>query len=244
MRSADASEETHSADLDVGFCDAELSAEQGLEQAPVAEVEGSATSRQRLAPEVHDAQLNQWLSAIACHDEKALAALYDATMPRVFGIVLRIVRRRTLAEEVVEDVFFQVWRQAARYDPARGRAITWLLGMAHSRAIDGLRREARFQHDSLDEDAAPDVPDHSPAADELLDTARHHADLHRALTLLNTQPRQLVAMAFLQGLSHEEIATQTLLPLGTVKSQIRRALLTLRELLGDHTLSAMRNALP
>jgi RNA polymerase sigma factor (sigma-70 family) len=116
--------------------------------------------------------------------------------------------------------------------------------MAHSRAIDGLRREARFQHDSLDEDAAPDVPDHSPAADELLDTARHHADLHRALTLLNTQPRQLVAMAFLQGLSHEEIATQTLLPLGTVKSQIRRALLTLRELLGDHTLSAMRNALP
>lgn len=233
----------------MAFCDSGLSAEQDLDDAVLAQVDDgvahhTATPHQRLAPHVDDAQLNQWIAGVALHDEAALAALYDATLSRVFGIVLRIVRRRTLAEEGVEDTFFQVWRQAARFDPSRGRAITWLLGMARSRAIDGLRREARFQHDSLDEDTAPDLPDTAPAADELLDTARHHADLHRALTLLNTQPRQLVAMAFLQGLSHEEIATQTLLPLGTVKSQIRRALLTLRELLGDHTLSAMRNALP
>ncbi len=249
MRLDFGSDEAPGAESDVEFRDSELAAAPEVEDALLAELEHGGTpvtaaARQRFAPEVDDAQLNQWIDAIALQDENALAALYDATMSRVFGIVLRIVRRRTLAEEVVEDTFFQVWRQAARFDPTRGRAITWLLGMARSRAIDGLRREARFQHESLDDDTAPDLPDHSPASDELLDTARHHADLHRALTLLNTQPRQLVAMAFLQGLSHEEIATQTLLPLGTVKSQIRRALLTLRELLGDHTLSAMRNALP
>ncbi|MFM8898396.1 MAG: sigma-70 family RNA polymerase sigma factor [Burkholderiales bacterium] len=252
MQPDDAPEEATSAALDLAFGDSGLSFEPDMEDTVLAEAdEGTSPStspRRPLAPDVDDSQLNQWIAAITLHDEKALAALYDATMSRVFGMVLRIVRKRALAEEVVEDTFFQVWRQAARFDPSRGRAITWLLGMARSRAIDGLRREARFQCDSLDEASsggnATDLPDHSPAADELLDTARHHADLHRALTLLNTQPRQLVAMAFLQGLSHEEIATQTLLPLGTVKSQIRRALLTLRELLGDHTLLAMRKALP
>ena len=141
------------------------------------------------------------------------------------------VRRHVLAEEVLEDTFFQVWRQACRFDPQRGRAITWLLGMARSRAIDCLRREARFQHDTLDEQTLLDLPHHDAQADELLISARQYADLHRALTLLSAQPRQLVAMAFLQGLSHDEIASQTLLPLGTVKSQIRRALITLREVL-------------
>jgi RNA polymerase sigma factor (sigma-70 family) len=77
------------------------------------------------------------------------------------------------------------------------------------------------------------VADERPAADELLDIAREHADLHRALLLLNAQPRQLVALAFFKGLSHEEIATETCLPLGTVKSQIRRALLSLRQTLGE-----------
>jgi RNA polymerase sigma-70 factor (ECF subfamily) len=80
--------------------------------------------------------------------------------------------------------------------------------------------------------------DAAPAADELLDVARGHAELHRALMLLNAQPRQLVALAFFRGLSHEEIACQTQLPLGTVKSQIRRALLVLRQSLGDLALPA------
>jgi len=190
-------------------------------------------------PEIGDLQLNGWIEAVVERDERALASLYDATMPRVYGIVLRIVRKSALAEEVVEDTFFQVWRQAARFDCARGNAWAWLLGMARSRAIDSLRREARFQHDSLDLEAAPDVPDHQPAADELLDIAREHADLHHALMLLNAQPRQLVAMAFFKGLSHEEIADQTCLPLGTVKSQIRRALISLRQTLGEGCLDGM-----
>ena len=190
-------------------------------------------------PEIGELQLNGWIEAVVQRDERALASLYDATMPRVYGVVLRIVRKSALAEEVVEDTFFQVWRQAARFDCTRGKAWAWLLGMARSRAIDALRREARFQHDSLDLETAPDVPDHRPAADELLDTAREHADLHRALILLNAQPRQLVAMAFFKGLSHEEIANETSLPLGTVKSQIRRALINLRQTLGEGCLDGM-----
>ncbi len=180
-----------------------------------------------------DTQLAAWIDAIVEHDERALSALYDATLSCVYGIVLRVVRRPSLAEEVVEDTYFQVWRQAARYDPARGRALTWLLGMARSRAIDAVRREARFSHDSLDDEAVAAAVDEAPQADELLDVARNHAELQRALQLLNAQPRQLVALAFFRGLSHEEIALHTALPLGTVKSQIRRALATLKQALGE-----------
>lgn len=180
-----------------------------------------------------DDQLAAWISAIADHDERALMALYEATLPRVYGLVLRLVRHSQLAEEVAEDVYLQVWRQAPRFDAARGRPVTWLLGMARSRAIDMIRREARFQHDELDEATVPLSTPVAASGDELLAVAQGHAELHRALLLLKPQPRQLVALAFFNGLSHEEIASQTCLPLGTVKSQIRRALITLREALGD-----------
>lgn len=180
-----------------------------------------------------DVQLEGWIAAIVDHDERALLALYEATLSRVYGLVLRLVRRAQLAEEVAEDVYFQVWRQAPRFDPARGRPLTWLLGMARSRAIDAIRREARFQHEELDDDVASASAPAAESGDELLAVAQGHAELHRALLLLKPQPRQLVALAFFNGLSHEEIASQTHLPLGTVKSQIRRALITLRESLGD-----------
>lgn len=178
-------------------------------------------------------QLAGWIEAVVDRDERALAALYDATFSRVFGLVRHIVRHTAMAEEVVEDAYFQVWRQAPRFDPARGKALTWLLAIARSRAIDALRREARSRHERLDDQAQPEVASPAPAVDDLLDLARHQADLHQALMLLGAQPRQLVSLAFFRGLSHEEIAQQTRLPLGTVKSQIRRALLSLRQILGE-----------
>jgi len=95
-------------------------------------------------PPLDDAQLEAWIAGIVDHDERALLALYEATLSRVYGLVLRLVRRAQLAEEVAEEVYFQVWRQAPRFDPERGRPLTWLLGMARSRAIDAIRREARF----------------------------------------------------------------------------------------------------
>lgn len=202
---------------------------------PMAVKSGSA----RLAVAPSDAQLAEWIDAIVDQDERALAALYDATFLRTFGLVQRIVRRTALAEEVVEDTYFQVWRQAVRFDPARGQALTWLLSIARSRAIDALRREARFKHDGIDEDGDVDGTADLRPHDELLDLARHSAGLQQALMQLGAQPRQLVSLAFFRGLSHDEIAQQTQLPLGTVKSQIRRALLSLRELLAAGGLAAL-----
>ncbi len=186
-----------------------------------------------LAQAATDEQLAAWIDAIVDRDERALAALYDATFSRIFGIVKRIVRQTALAEEVVEDTYFQVWRQAVRFDPARGQALTWLLAIARSRAIDALRHEARFQHESVDDETEHDTAGDARPSDELLDLARHQADLHQAMMLLGAQPRQIVSLAFFRGLSHEEIAQQTCLPLGTVKSQIRRALQSLRQILGE-----------
>lgn len=194
----------------------------------------------RLLPALDDRQVAAWIEAIVEHDERALSALYDATLHRVWGLAQRIVRHHQVVEEVVEDTYFQVWRQAARFDPARGGALAWVLGMARSRAIDALRREARFQHDSLDaDDAVPPADGTAAPADELLASARGHAELHAALLALEARPRQLVALAFFRGLSHEEIADQTTLPLGTVKSCIRRALITLRQRLGDAASTAL-----
>jgi len=203
------------------------------EPEPEAEADCAAEAVRPGCASLDDAQLEAWISGIVDHDERALMALYEATLSRVYGLVLRLVRRASLAEEVAEDVYFQVWRQAPRFDPERGRPLTWLLGMARSRAIDAIRREARFQHEELDEEAVPLSTSTAESGDELLSVAQGHAELHRALLLLKPQPRQLVALAFFNGLSHEEIASQTSLPLGTVKSQIRRALITLREALGD-----------
>ncbi len=202
---------------------------------------GAEAALPRAEP-VDEARLQAWMERIVDRDDRALAALYDALMPRVYGLVLRIVRRPAWAEEAVEDCFFQVWRQAVRFDPARGAALPWVLSIARSRAIDLLRREMRHQHDSMDEEGAAERPDEGPAADELLETTRDHAALHRALLTLNARSRQLVALAFFRGLSHEEIADQTALPLGTVKSHIRRAILALRQHLGEGGLPALAEA--
>ena len=175
-------------------------------------------------------------------DELALASLYELTSPRVYGFVLRITRRPALAEEAVEDTYFQVWRQAIRFDARRGNPMAWLLAMARSRALDIIRRESRFAHDELGNDN--DVADlKQQAPDDLLAAARGHKLLHDAMLNLGAQPRQLVALSFFRGLSHEEIADLTKVPLGTVKTQIRRALAALRAALGvvgQHAITSER----
>jgi RNA polymerase sigma-70 factor, ECF subfamily len=161
-------------------------------------------------------------------DERALEALYRATAGRVYGMALRILRNAENAEEATEEVFFQVWRQAARFDPARGRPLGWLLTLARSRALDQLDQalihpEPETLHGNEPEGEAEGRDPH-----DLLVATRAHRSLHLALTALKPLPREMVALAFFRGLSHEEIASQTALPLGTVKTHIRRALAILR----------------
>jgi len=183
-----------------------------------------------LPPCENESLFRAWIARVIGQDEEAFASLYDALVGRVFGLALKITGCVQMAEEVAEDTFWQVWRQAPRFDPDRGTALAWVMTIARSRALDALR--AKTPTESLDDMEAllaslTDGDDPAESAQARQEAVR----LHGALASLDAVPRQLVALAFFRGLSHEEIAEQTNLPLGTVKSQIRRALLKLRELL-------------
>jgi len=182
-------------------------------------------------------QLQAWLAQIVRQDEKALTNLYQSTIGRVYGLAMRIVRDAALAEEVAEDTFWQVWRQAPRFDPTRGCALAWVLTIARSRALDAVRARQRVQAVSVSADATDDSTDDAETdvhertvADphDLLSAVQTGHLLQSALMQLGPLPRQLVSLAFFGGLTHEEIAGHTGMPLGTVKSNIRRALITLR----------------
>ena len=181
----------------------------------------------RASPGLDDSQLAGLIARIEQRDTRALEALYEMAGTRIYNFAHRFMRSHALTEEVVEDTFWQAWRQAPRFDHQRGRVMTWLLAMARSRAIDTLRREQRFVGEPLaatDEDAQVDERAH-----DLLEAARGASRLHGALAALEPRGRQLLALAFFRGLTHEEIAAHTTMPLGSVKSVIRRSLLQLRE---------------
>ena len=213
-------------DLEAPDLDALFDAQQEVAVAavPVPRLRSVATTDPR--ENVHLAAL---VARMAQGDQKALSELYDITVGHIFGMSRGITRNEQNAEEVTEDVYWQAWRQAVRYDPLRGSVMAWLLTLARSRALDHLRRADPAQ---LHPDPESLVAD-GPALDEtnpseLLSIAQAERCLNAALTCLEAQPRQLLTLAFFRGLTHEEIASQTHLPLGTVKSHIRRALAVLR----------------
>lgn len=177
--------------------------------------------------------MQAWVTAIAGHDEQALAELYEATLARVYGLALRITRSPQAAEEVSEDVYWQVWREAPRFDAQRGNVIAWLLTITRSRALDYLRKQ-----DSAELCEEPELLlMHEPAGDgdpqDLLSATQTNHQLNQALQQLEPIQRQLVALAFFRGLTHEEITTFTGMALGTVKSHIRRALKQLHDALEE-----------
>ncbi len=179
-------------------------------------------------------RLRALIARIAKQDEAALGELYDATQGRVHGVALRITRNVQLAEEVAEDTFWQVWRQALRYDESRGNAMAWLLTIARSRALDALRRDDEAEAHPEPEALLADAPSGEGDPQDLLAATERDRAVHAALATLDVLPRQLLALAFFRGLTHEEIAAQTALPLGTVKSHIKRSLAVLKGLLANH----------
>ncbi len=191
------------------------------------------------AASLDDGQLAALVQRVCDQHEPSLARLYEATVGRVHALVLRIVRVGAVAEEVVEDVFWQVWREAPRFDAERGRVLAWLLAIARSRAIDALRRNERVRASevAVEDDAALEslaaAPERSDDPFDLVGASQHHARLHALLARLEPLPRQLLSLAFFRGCTHEEIAEQTGLALGTVKSHIRRTLNLLRAQLAD-----------
>jgi RNA polymerase sigma factor (sigma-70 family) len=180
-----------------------------------------------------DNVLRGCLNEICEQDQAALGRFYDLTVSRVYGVALRIVRNDDMAEEVVSDVYMQVWRDAHRYDDSRGRVLGWLLIIARSRALDLLRRQDEaFSHpEPYDLVSEPDNGQKS--AEDLLEAAQAGSALHAAMSELTPLQRQLLSLAFFRGLSHSEIVEHCGMPLGSVKTHIRRALGVLREVLGD-----------
>lgn len=187
---------------------------------------GGADGVPRFARMATEVELMDRLRRVVDRDEAALAFLYEVMAGRVYGLALRITRRAQTAEEVVEDTFWQVWRQAPRFDPERGSAAAWIMTMARSRALDALRRAG--VEESLTDDA-DERPAEGDGPEDLVAATEAGSRVRQALQRLDPLPRQLVALAFFRGFSHEEIAVHTGLPLGTVKSHIRRALGRLKE---------------
>lgn len=165
---------------------------------------------------------------ISRQDETALCALYDAALSRVYGLALRITGIPSIAEEIVEAVFFQVWKTAASYDAERGCPLTWLLMICRSQAVAWLRKNKAAASQSDMEAFSDGMSGEGLDPQTILLAAEQNRFLHEALTSLTSCDRQLLALAFFRGLSYSEIAVHMAMPLGTVKTRIRTSLQVLR----------------
>ena len=184
-------------------------------------------------------ELSRLLARAGLGDRAAFATLYAQTSSHLLGVVLRINRDRAQAEDILQEVFVNVWRAAQSFDAAQSQPLTWLTSIARNRAIDSLRRtqtqpqlQTSFPNpDNEDADVYDTVADDAPGPLDLLSRASDARALGGCMQTLSAQQRQSVALAFFDGLSHAEIAAHMRQPMGTVKSWVRRALLALKSCL-------------
>lgn len=198
---------------------------------PHRDVQKDVTSASALPLASRFVQTEEWAECIrrmARGEQEALSRLYDQTAALIHGLALRILRDTADAEEVTADVFAQAWRMSASFDAARGNPMSWLVMMTRSRAIDRLRsRDTRRKRERTMEDAGP-LADSAPGAEQRTIESQQQRMVREALSELGDDQRELIRMAFYQGLSHSELAERTGLPLGTVKTRIRLGMMKLR----------------
>jgi RNA polymerase sigma-70 factor, ECF subfamily len=176
------------------------------------------------------AALEALVARVADRDQQAFAALYDELGGAVYGVALRLLRDPAQAEEVAQEALFDVWRTAATYDPAVGSVRTWVLTVAHRRAVDRVRAVDAASR----RDLAASVRDNAAAYDEVAETVEGKLDAERvrsALTALTERQREAVCLAYYGGYTHAQLADLLGLPLGTVKARVRDGLLRLRDIL-------------
>jgi RNA polymerase sigma factor (sigma-70 family) len=167
------------------------------------------------------------LGRIPAGDRTALQTVYRLTSAKLFGVCLRILGERSSAEDVLQEVFVTVWRKAADFDAGRASPMTWLIAIARNRAIDRLRAERQSRRmEPIDE--AADVRDSAPTADMAMQGTQTNARLHDCLGTLADHERAAMRGAFFDGNTYEELAQRMKVPLGTMKSWIRRAMIKLK----------------
>ena len=185
-------------------------------------------------------ELAALLARAGLGDREAFRRVYELSCGHLFAVLLRIQRDRALAEDLLQEVYVSAWKAAASFDGAQSQALTWLTHIARNKAIDSLRRagtQPRFEsvHASDDDDDRPDLDqrlsDPAPGPADLLERAADARLLGHCMEGLTAPQRQSVALAFFDGLSHAEVADQLRQPLGTVKSWVRRALMSLKSCL-------------
>jgi RNA polymerase sigma factor (sigma-70 family) len=192
-----------------------------------AQLEPAGALNRMNADAARSTELAAALVRVAGGDRAALRLVYQDTSAKLFGVCLRILKDRSEAEDVLQDVYVTVWRKAASFDPARASPITWMVAIARNRSIDRLRsRPAGGRLEPIE--AADVVSDPAPAALERVEMAQQQQRLARCLEELEARHATAIRAAFLDGATYEQLAGRMNVPLGTMKSWIRRALLKLR----------------
>ena len=176
-------------------------------------------------------QLVAALHQTAAGDRAALQHVYELTSAKLFGICLRICGDREAAEDVLQDVYVKVWRRAASFDAQRASPISWLAIIARNTAVDW--RRSQVHHAGADESAMALIPDDGPLADHILEQSETRDLLLACLDGLEADQAVAIRRTFLGGLTYSELADRLRIPLGTIKSRIRRGMQGLKECLGD-----------
>ena len=170
---------------------------------------------------------DQYISRLNQQDQAVIGELYDAYGGALYGVVLRVVQSPELAQQVLQDTFLKVWRNAATYDPAKGRLFTWLVNIARNTAIDATRSAQFRQQQKTD---ATDALVHSPGGHSL---NPDHIGVREIVGRLDEKYRLLIDLLYFQGYTQEEAAEETGIPLGTIKTRLRYAIGELRRLFGE-----------
>jgi RNA polymerase sigma-70 factor (ECF subfamily) len=182
----------------------------------------------RLVPSQGPSDVDLLLGRVARGDAQAFEKLYDELSAVVFGLARRVVRDPARAEDVTQEVFLEVWRKAARFDSSLGKAKTWVLTIAHRRAVDAVRRSESQKRQ--DQHGAPDEVSHDQPADNLIQTEEHGA-VRRCMDTLTDLQLESVRLAYFHGYTYNEVATLLDKPLPTIKTRMRDGLIRLRDCL-------------
>jgi RNA polymerase sigma-70 factor (ECF subfamily) len=177
------------------------------------------------------ASKEELLERVAHGDQLAFSELYDQFAPRLLGLIRRILIDPAQSEEVAQEVFLEIWQNASRFDASKGGASTWMMTMAHRRAVDRIRASQA----SRDRDTRIGIRDYAPSYDNVAETVEvtiEHERVTRAMDRLTDLQREAVTLAYYGGYSHSEVSTMLKVPIGTVKTRLRDGMIRLRDEMG------------